>query len=310
METKLIAAEIATAAGVTTVISHSLHPERIVDIIEYNGGLRRPRRADTSSRTSSDPSIEREGSGRANEARLANDASRSEEGDDCSPSSVSSQSPGISALRPPHTVFLPSLAPLRDLKSWTSHTLAPSGSVIIDAGAHRVLARRESGGRLLPAGVVSVEGTFASGQAVRIMVRKGDKSREAAYVHGADTPLSPMGAMTPSSITEVVQEASALSLTTSASADVDATPVMTSKDLADVVTVDSAPDELVEVGRGLANYNSAQISRVKGMKRCAISRLKERRFTDLCYPQLKHRPCFRIRGLGICRRERRNTCLA
>ena len=31
--------------------------------------------------------------------------------------------------------------------------------------------------------------------------------------------------------------------------------------------------EIEEVGRGLANYNSAQIARVKGMKRCGCERL-------------------------------------
>lgn len=75
--------------------------------------------------------------------------------------------------RPPHTVFTPALVPMRDLKSWTSHILYPSGSVIIDAGAHHVLSRRESGGRLLAAGVLGVIGAFASGQAVRIVVLRG-----------------------------------------------------------------------------------------------------------------------------------------
>ena len=276
METKLIAAEIATAAGVATIISHSLHPERIVDIIEYNGVLRRPHRSDVSSRNSSNPSAEREYRERdvdsVHTPSSQNDASHGEQGESHPPSSASSASQDSYSnspiTRPPHTVFLPSLVPLRDLKSWTSHTLAPVGSVVIDAGAHRVLARRESGGRLLPAGVIAVEGSFASGQAVRIMVRKGDTSRETTYTHGAETPLSPMGAMTPSSIAEVAQEVSALSLTASANADVDATPVLTSKDLCDGARTESTPaDELVEVGRGLANYNSAQIARVKGMKR-------------------------------------------
>jgi glutamate 5-kinase len=45
-------------------------------------------------------------------------------------------------------------------------------AVIIDPGAHSVLSRRESGGRLPAAGVLSVRGAFASGQAVRILVRK------------------------------------------------------------------------------------------------------------------------------------------
>jgi hypothetical protein len=76
------------------------------------------------------------------------------------------------STRPRHTLFRPSLTPLRDLKSWSKHALFPSGSVIIDAGAHRVLSRRDSGRRLLPAGVVGVVGAFASGQAVRIVVRR------------------------------------------------------------------------------------------------------------------------------------------
>ena len=73
------------------------------------------------------------------------------------------------STRPRHTLFRPSLTPLHDLKSWTKHALFPSGSVIIDAGAHRVLSRRDSGRRLLPAGVVGVVGAFASDQAVRIV---------------------------------------------------------------------------------------------------------------------------------------------
>ena len=40
METKLIAAEIATAAGVSTVICSSKYPENIFGIIEYNDALR------------------------------------------------------------------------------------------------------------------------------------------------------------------------------------------------------------------------------------------------------------------------------
>ncbi len=47
-----------------------------------------------------------------------------------------------------------------------------AGAVIIDRGAHSVLSCRESGGRLLVAGVLGVRGAFASGQAVRILVRK------------------------------------------------------------------------------------------------------------------------------------------
>lgn len=130
METKLIAAEIATEAGVATVVTSSRTPSNIFSIIEYS----------------------------TFETHAALDSSKSR-----------SSAP---LPRPPHTLFTPSPTPLRDLKSWTSHTLFPAGSVVIDLGAHHVLSRRESGGRLLPAGVLAVRGTFASGQAVRIIVRR------------------------------------------------------------------------------------------------------------------------------------------
>jgi len=39
--------------------------------------------------------------------------------------------------------------------------------------------------------------------------------------------------------------------------------------------------ELVEVGRGLANYNWAEIKRVKGLKRCVATDLISNCFMDL-----------------------------
>ena len=212
METKLIAAEISTAAGVTTVITSSKHPENVSRIIEYD--LQRK------SGSSSPPLV-----------------------------------------RPPHTVFTPSPQPMRDLKSWTTHTLNPSGSVIIDAGAHHVLSKRESGGRLLAAGVLGVIGAFASGQAVRIVVRRrrvGHEEKEEerkAYLKALETtrPSTPTSAAAFSS-EEVAEE-----------------------EQGDERAGDEDEKEgplgeadVVEVGRGLTNYNSAQILAVKGMKRCVL----------------------------------------
>jgi glutamate 5-kinase len=67
---------------------------------------------------------------------------------------------------------------MRDIKSWTRHTLFPSGSVIIDSGTHRILSRRELGGRLLLLSVLRVIETFASRQAIRIVIhrRRGSDS--------------------------------------------------------------------------------------------------------------------------------------
>ena len=75
-----------------------------------------------------------------------------------------------SLTRPPHMLFTASQDPMPDLKSWTSHTLKPSGSVVIDAGAYHALAHRDSGGKLLAAGVIGVIGVFASEQAVRLVI--------------------------------------------------------------------------------------------------------------------------------------------
>lgn len=260
METKLIAADIATAAGVTTIITSSKHPENIFSIIEYHQR--------NSSKSFSAPSTPREPlSGRASPTLTLTkrDASLNQGGE------TSGHSTPV-IPRPPHTVFTASPTPLRDLKSWTSHTLFPSGSVIIDAGAHLVLSRRESGGRLLAVGVRGVIGAFASGQAVRICIRKGDSvsssSQEAArekYAKGLG--LTRPGTPTAAGISELTPMASGEGSAGTRGSN----PVPED----DVVLVDKSPEyteaDVIEVGRGLANYNSAQIARVKGLNRYACS---------------------------------------
>ena len=52
-------------------------------------------------------------------------------------------------------------------KHWIAHTLKPSGSLVVDAGARRALVER--GKSLLPAGVLGVEGRFDFGSSVRIL---------------------------------------------------------------------------------------------------------------------------------------------
>jgi glutamate 5-kinase len=221
METKLIAAEIATAAGVSTIITSSRHPASLFSILEYHGAT----------------------SG--------------------------------SITRPLHTLFTPSATPLRDLKAWTRHTLTPAGAVIIDPGAHSVLSRRESGGRLLAAGVLGVRGAFASGQAVRILVRKkaaGATSEdiEAAreeYVRGlaSTQPGTPVA-------TDIVGDASSVCQDLG-SEGTEGVPPALPLPVEDIVlvekdVVDDERWEVEEVGRGMANYNSAQVDKVKGLNRC------------------------------------------
>ncbi|KAI0314502.1 glutamate 5-kinase [Amylostereum chailletii] len=262
METKLIAAEIATAAGVTTVITSSKKPQSVLDILEYQDALR---------------------------ARLDSPSS---------PSSTHSPSPSALPPRPAYTAFKPSPTPMRDLKAWTSHTLSPAGSVIIDAGAHHVLARRESGGRLLAAGVLGVRGAFASGQAVRIVVlRRGLDSEGAgagaerevddAYAGGlaitqpATPLLQPVASMSSS-----IASLGTLSRSNSGQNLAETPPPLRTLPEDDAVVgvvpregsgaeAEAGTDrwEVEEVGRGLANYNSAQIAKVKGLNSSYMAQL-------------------------------------
>ncbi|PKI83956.1 glutamate 5-kinase [Malassezia vespertilionis] len=117
MQTKLVAAELATAAGVTTVILNGACPENMARIV---------------------------------------DAEDCEDG----------------TAMPPHTLFLPSPERLPARKWRILHAMHPSGSLVIDQGAYDRISRKESGGRLLPAGVIGVQGNWDRLQAVRLKVAK------------------------------------------------------------------------------------------------------------------------------------------
>ena len=211
MESKLIAAEIATAAGVTTIITSSKLPQNIFGIIEYINSIKVA--------TPSEPA-----SGSSSPVPLF-------------PSNIH-ESPSSSYVRPPHTMFVPSPTPLRELNSWINHAIFPSGSVVINTAAYLALSSRESSCRLYPAGVIGVRGVFAAGQAVRIVIRR--RPDEAPISEPVtlsstpvDTPLRPRSVAPP----------------------------------ADSMSENLGDEDFLEVGRGLANYNSAQITRVEGLDR-------------------------------------------
>ncbi|EIW60925.1 glutamate 5-kinase [Trametes versicolor FP-101664 SS1] len=282
METKLIAAEIATAAGVMTVVTSSKDPQSIFKIIEYNSafksGTNTPLSGLHSGRTSPEP----------HPVAPSITPTPSTPGEPSVTPTPSSILPS-SSTRPPHTIFLPSALPLRDLKAWTSHTLHPSGSVIIDSGAHHVLSKRESGGRLLAAGVLGVRGAFASGQAVRILIRTGPPGEATETVAGSEkveggSSYADGTVMTEPNTPEINATASLSSsistLDQLSIVDEEMTPSTTLRPLPEDDTVlierpvDSTAEwELEEVGRGLANYNSAQIERVKGLRSSYIPQL-------------------------------------
>ncbi|EPQ32457.1 uncharacterized protein PFL1_00653 [Pseudozyma flocculosa PF-1] len=208
MQTKLIAAELATAAGVSTVILNGSHPSNILDIIETDLASQASVPASLASSTSSLlPPEEAEQVGY----------------------------PPLDA--PPHTLFLPKANPLPSRKWSILHALHPAGSLIIDEGAFRRIAKADSGGRLLPAGVVGVEGNWERMQAVRLVVR------------------------------QAVEAETRPDVTTDAAGSATTTTTMT-------MTGEGAKQptwKLVEVGRALANYTSIESERIKGIKSSQIT---------------------------------------
>ncbi|KAL9122606.1 MAG: hypothetical protein Q9187_000838 [Circinaria calcarea] len=144
MSTKIVAARLATSAGVTTIITRSSKPGQIVNILNYVQALKQ-----TSSNSPSGPPTPST--------------------DDSLSYSISSLSLNSITKPPLHTRFLPDPNPIRDRSFWLLHGLAPHGTIYIDEGAHRALLDKAG---LLPAGVVDVLGNFAQQEAVRLVVVK------------------------------------------------------------------------------------------------------------------------------------------
>jgi glutamate 5-kinase len=63
--------------------------------------------------------------------------------------------------------------PLKARKHWIAYTLRPRGTLILDAGAVRVLAAGKSS--LLPVGVLGVRGDFHPGDSVRLVDPHGSE---------------------------------------------------------------------------------------------------------------------------------------
>ncbi|OJD17971.1 glutamate 5-kinase [Emergomyces pasteurianus Ep9510] len=157
MSTKIVAARLATSAGVTTIITRSSRPGNILEIIKY-----------LQDRTpNSSTAI-------INEKLVSPPTSTPP-----SPSPSSANAPP-----PAHTLFLPSTTPIRSRSFWILHGLAPHGTVYIDAGAYAATLNKAS---LLPAGVVGVEGQFGQQEAVRLVVVERH-STSASALNG-DFPL-------------------------------------------------------------------------------------------------------------------------
>ncbi|KAM0793972.1 Aspartate/glutamate/uridylate kinase [Usnea florida] len=177
MSTKIVAARLATSAGVTTVITRSSNPGNIVNIVNY---VQAQKAAVISSEISSDAATS------AANTPLSN--------------SISSLHIDALPVPPLHTRFLPDPFPIRDRSFWLLHGLAPRGTLYIDQGAHRALASKAG---LLPAGIVDVEGQFGQQEAVRLVVVKRDLPMwsSAAHENSTDRGGVPVGAaVTPTEV--------------------------------------------------------------------------------------------------------------
>ncbi|KAM3420033.1 hypothetical protein BST61_g3343 [Cercospora zeina] len=170
MSTKIVAARLATAAGVTTVITRSSKPGNISAIVRY-----------AEAQKAAAKSMEQSGELPAHEPVVHT-----------TPVVNGNGSPKLkeSGLPPLHTRFLPDPHPIRDRYFWLLHGLAAHGTVYIDHGAYAALQSKNG---LLPVGVVDVEGHFGQHECVRIMVlpsrssplREGDEVGKAIVNYSA-----------------------------------------------------------------------------------------------------------------------------
>ncbi|CAK7895787.1 glutamate 5-kinase [[Candida] anglica] len=133
MTTKLIAAELATNVGVTTIITLSSQPQYILDVVEN-----------------------------IQQTESLTVAQKHEY----------IQTEVLAKRLPLHTRFLglPRDSQIKsDRKFWLLHGLKTRGALIIDQGCYDALTRKNRAG-LLPAGVVEVEGSFHESECVALKV--------------------------------------------------------------------------------------------------------------------------------------------
>ena len=275
MQTKLIAAELATAAGVATVILNGERPENMIKVVAK--GIP----------TTTTSSSSGEGGVAVKMDSLASSVS--------SLTSEEKELIGYPPLDgPAHTLFLPKRNPLSSRKWSILHALHPAGALIIDEGAFNRIARHDSGGRLLPAGVVGVEGNWERMQAIRLVVRRriptshphttglgqgasfSDSNPIARnlgqYLLRSDSEAALSGTRTPPVIDSLRKDVAVAP----PSPDVDSGSQPPGAET--VATGGNGGDEgedwewqLIEVGRALANYTSIESERIKGLKSSQIT---------------------------------------
>ncbi|KAF2847010.1 glutamate 5-kinase-like protein [Plenodomus tracheiphilus IPT5] len=273
MSTKIVAARLATSAGVTTVITKSSKPGNISAIIAHAEKQRSAR----SSNRNSVSNFQDDG------VPLSQTASNmSNSNHDLSASTTSLQDPRPDRTPSPqpdepvplHTRFLPISNPIRDRYFWILHGLAPHGTIYIDHGAWAALSDKAG---LLPVGIVDVDGHFAQQEAVRIFVVKrlssshshANSPKHAASPQHQHQQTSTQAPNTPSAAAHAMHAPIPLRH-----------PLPHSTSYSSISHIHSpayppayeqhnpAP---FEIGRAVVNYSATEIRRIKGLHSTQIS---------------------------------------
>lgn len=287
MSTKIVAARLATSAGVTTVITKSSKPGNISAIIAH---AEQARKAEASNRNSM--SHGHEGT---HHHLSTSTSSLPEPQAQSATTTITTPSAQTSSIPVPlHTRFLPISHPIRDRYFWILHGLAPHGTIYIDNGAYKALHDKAG---LLPVGIVDVEGHFAQQEAVRLVVVKRlapstttttTSSSSTSSTTAVDTPSTPA---TPTHTTHThapiplrhpIPHSSASS---SHSHVATSTPSSTGASLFE----QHAPAP-VEIGRAVVNYSAAEIRRIKGMHSTQI--VRELGYADSEYVAVRENVAF------------------
>lgn len=258
MSTKIVAARLATSAGVTTVITKSSKPGNISSIIAHAEKHRKSRMSSRSSVTN----FQEEGAAHAPAA--LQDSSHDLA---ASTSSLTDQLAGVSTPKieepcPLHTRFLPISHPIRDRYFWILHGLAPHGTIYIDQGAWAALSDKAG---LLPAGIVDVDGHFAQQEAVRIVVVKRLHSSTSHHSSKpSQSAASPIHPTTPGAAAHAVHAPIPLRhpLTHSMSSS-NIHHHHHSAPHSPTYELHNPPP--FEIGRAVVNYSATEIRRIKGL---------------------------------------------
>jgi glutamate 5-kinase len=157
METKLIAADLATNAGITTIICHSNNPINILDIVKYSHEF--------------DKNI-----------RYSDNFEHDETNEEFENNNLKEEERLINLKIPLHTRFIGQ--PKNHVKNkqfWLLHGLKSKGSLIVDYGCFLAITRQNRAG-LLPVGILKVEGNFNQLECVEIKL--GFKNIEKTVTFG------------------------------------------------------------------------------------------------------------------------------